>query len=52
MEGVSFGIPLLKFISSKVAVFALNDLWSFLENNSLALHEQSVKTVYHQNNFG
>ena len=33
MEGMSFGIPLLKFILSNAVVSALNHLWSFLEKS-------------------
>ena len=33
LDGISFGIPLLKFIIDKVVFSAINDLRSFIENH-------------------
>lgn len=52
LDGISFGIPLLKFIINKVVFSATNDLRSFIENHISSRHEHFVKTVGHQNKFG
>ena len=52
VDGMSLGIPLIKFILIKVPFSALNDYCLFLKNYSLALHEHFVKTVDYQKTFG
>ena len=52
IDGMSYGVPVLKFIIDKVVFSAIYDLRFSWKPYSLSLHEHFVKTVGHQNKFG